>query len=94
MLSKQDDRGHDPALGQFTLLLARIEANFAEICGPRDAPKLARQMLLRMQGASVLASAFHDETWLFEVQRAIAEWLEGLAATAGKHHAETASDAP
>lgn len=77
-LGKQDDEPRRHALCQFELMLTWAEAQFAALLGPRDARKLARQMLVRMQGASVLANAFADETWLFEEQRAIAEWLEAM----------------
>jgi len=77
-LSKQDDEPRQHALGQFELIVAWAQAQFAALLGPRDALTLARQMLLRMQGAAVLANAFSDETWLFEEQRAIAAWLEAM----------------
>jgi TetR/AcrR family transcriptional repressor of nem operon len=78
-LGKQDCEVKKHARRQFEMILAWTGAQFAALAGPGEARKLARRMLARMQGAAVLANAFSDESWLFDEQRAIAEWLEGLA---------------
>lgn len=77
-VGKSADEPKKRALCPFEMILAWATAQFEMLAGPSSARKLARQMLVRMQGASVLANAFADETWLFDEQRAIAEWLEGL----------------
>jgi AcrR family transcriptional regulator len=77
-VGKQADAPKKQTLCPFEMILAWATVQFEAIAGPANARKLARQLLVRMQGASVLANAFDDETWLFDEQRAIAEWLEGL----------------
>lgn len=77
-VGKHADDPKKSALCPFETILAWATAQFEALAGPANARKLARQLLVRMQGASVLANAFGDETWLFDEQRAIAEWLEAL----------------
>lgn len=62
----------------FREMLDWSEAQFAALAGADAAPDLARRMLVRLQGASVLAHAFRDPAWLAEEQAAVAAWLRGL----------------
>lgn len=78
-LVKQDDGRKLHARGMFDLLLSWAEAQFAELVDAREGRKMARHLLMRLQGATVLAASYCDESWLFDEQHAIREWLEGLA---------------
>lgn len=77
-LSKQDEVARKSAVCPFDLILNWAETQFRLMVDSREARKLARQLLVRLQGASVLANVYEDETWLFEEQRAIALWLDSI----------------
>jgi AcrR family transcriptional regulator len=78
-LSKQDEEPREQARFPFELILDWAETQFNSLVGQKEARKLSRQLLVRLQGASVLANVFSDESWLFEEQRSIALWIESFA---------------
>lgn len=78
-LGKQETDLRDAMLPLFTMLRNWATAQFAEIVGPAAAAGHARDMLVRMQGASVLAAAYGEADWLDEAQAGIARWIDGLA---------------
>ena len=40
--------------------------------------RMARHLLMRMQGAANMAHTFHDKSWIEEENQAIHEWIKGL----------------
>lgn len=72
-----------PSLKEANKLFALFKQWLAvqfEILGkkPVEAKKLAMQLLARSQGSATVASAFHDEKFLFEEVEVLNQWLESL----------------
>ncbi len=77
-LGKQEADLKVHAVRMFEMLVDWAETQFAKVLDRKAARRHARQLLVRMQGAAVLASALGDKSWLFDEQRAIADWLDRL----------------
>lgn len=75
-LGKQKAELKEGGLRMFDMLLSWAEEQFSLLAGPKDAGDLARQLMVRMQGAATLASAYADETWLLEEQQRIFAWID------------------
>ena len=78
-LGKQDHDMCGHAQKVFSLLLDWAERQFGLRCGKgADAAALARHLVVRLQGASLMAQACHDESWITDEVARTKEWIDGL----------------
>lgn len=77
-LGKQQPEMKGLAAGMFRILLDWIEKQFLELGRTDDASALSRRFIARLQGASVLAFAFEDKTWVQEEMDDIKLWVKEL----------------
>lgn len=63
----------------FTLFKHWLEMQFKALGkDTADAENLAMQLLARSQGIATVASAFHDESFLFKEVKALEQWLDDV----------------
>ena len=76
-LGKQQHELCDDAQQMFTLLLNWAEAQFRLLDKNKPAARtLARQLMVRLQGASVMAQAYQDRNWILDEVEQTKQWLD------------------
>ncbi|MEN8195452.1 MAG: TetR/AcrR family transcriptional regulator [Pseudomonadota bacterium] len=76
-LGKQQHELCDNARQMFTLLLEWAEGQFLLLGGNRkEAKSLAHQLLVRLQGASVMAQAYQDSSWILDEVEQTKRWID------------------
>lgn len=76
-LGKQQHELCDNARQMFTLLLEWAEDQFLLLGGNRkEAKSLAHQLLVRLQGASVMAQAYQDSSWILDEVEQTKRWID------------------
>lgn len=76
-LGKQQHEMCDNARQMFSLLLDWAEDQFHLLNGNRkEASILARQIMVRLQGASVMAQAYQDRDWILNEVEQTRRWID------------------
>lgn len=76
-LGKQQHELCDNARQMFTLLLEWAEDQFRLLGSNRkEAKALARQLMIRLQGASVMAQAYQDRDWILDEVELTRRWID------------------
>jgi TetR/AcrR family transcriptional regulator, transcriptional repressor for nem operon len=79
-LSKVSHPAHGHAARLFTLFREWLRRQFEAAGLGSDADDLAMNLLTRSQGIAVLAAAFHDEAYLRQEVKRLAQWLKCVLA--------------
>jgi AcrR family transcriptional regulator len=78
-LGKQQHELCDNARQMFSLLLEWAENQFHLLGGDRkEAKSRARQLMIRLQGASVMAQAYQDRDWILDEVAQIKQWIDRI----------------
>ena len=78
-LGKQQHELCDSARQMFTLLLNWAEKQFRLVGGNKKAARaLARQLMVRLQGASVMAQAYQDRNWILDEVEQTKSWIDAV----------------
>ena len=75
-LAKLDHPSLVDANKVFSLFSEWLEKQFVELGHKKKAKGLARHLLARSQGVATLASAFHDEKFLYSEVEILKDWLK------------------
>jgi len=78
-LGKQDTANHNFTVAIFDQVLAEAEICLTEMGRPKaDAKRLARHLLVRLQGAATMAHSYNDESWIVNESQAVHAWIDSL----------------
>ncbi|MHA1597355.1 MAG: TetR/AcrR family transcriptional regulator [Alphaproteobacteria bacterium] len=78
-LGKQQPEMKRLSAGMFKILVDWVEKQFLELGRTDDAHMLSMRFIGRLQGSSVLASAFEDKTCMTDEMDDIRRWVTGLS---------------